>query len=74
MSSHKYDHVHHSKTRIITDNFLGGIAWGVGATIGLSIVLALLGLLGNAIGFVPIVGDFVSQVIDYINQNNSNFR
>lgn len=74
MSAQKYNHVHNSKKQILFNNFLGGIAWGIGATIGLSIVLALLSSLGNVIGVVPIVGDFVSQVITYIQQNNPGIR
>ena len=65
-----HERVHQSKKNMLINNFLGGIAWGLGVTIGLSIVLALLTLLTNVIGVVPIVGEFVSQVIVYIEKSN----
>lgn len=70
----RHEYIHKSKKEIFINNLLGGVAWGIGATVGLSIVLALLSILGNAIGFVPIVGDFVSQVINYIQQNDPGIR
>ena len=59
---------------MIVNNFLGGIAWGLGVTIGLTIVLALLGVLVNAVGVVPVVGDFIVQIIDYIEQADPGLR
>lgn len=57
-----YEKVLMSRKQIIVNNFLGGISWGLGATVGLSIVLAILGFLFSHINLVPIVGDFVSEV------------
>lgn len=74
MSTQKYERVNLSKKQLIINNFLGGIAWGLGVTIGLSVVLAILGLLANVIGVVPIVGNFVSEIIKYVSQNNPNLR
>jgi hypothetical protein len=74
MTKQPHERVNQSKHDIIVNNFLGGIAWGLGVTIGLSIVLAVLGLLANAIGVVPFVGNFVSEVIKYLNQNNPHLR
>lgn len=51
--------------RMLVNNFFGGIAWGLGATIGLALVLTLLGYILKRIDFVPIVGSFVSQVTQY---------
>jgi len=56
--------------KILWNNFMGGIAWGFGATVGISIIFAILGLLAKNINFVPIVGTFTSQVIDFVLQNN----
>ncbi|MDP2649307.1 MAG: DUF5665 domain-containing protein [bacterium] len=59
--------------KLFLKNFVGGIAWGLGATIGLSIVVAILGLMLNKINLIPIVGEFVSQLIDFVLKNNPNF-
>ena len=69
-----HERVTQSKRHIIMNNFIGGIAWGLGVTIGLSIVLALLGLLSSAIGLVPFVGEFVSQIIEYIERSDPGLR
>ena len=54
---------------IFINNFLGGIAWGLGATIGLTVVLAVFGFILGKIDFIPFVGDFVSSVIEYTQKN-----
>jgi len=56
--------------RIISSNFIGGIAWAVGVTIGFSLLIALLGLFSHYINFVPYIGKFVSEVIDFVISNN----
>lgn len=57
---------HLSNKRIIFKNFIGGIAWGVGSIIGATLIVAfLLGIL-QFINFIPFVGDFVTQVVEYV--------
>lgn len=68
----RYEKVKGRRREIFFNNLLGGIAWGVGATIGLALFLALLGLLGKYIDFVPFVGNFVSQIIDFVLNKNPN--
>ena len=63
-----------SKKQIILNNFFGGIAWALGATVGLSFIFILLGIIAKEINFVPFVGSFVSQVINFILANNPNFH
>tara|TARA_Y100000310_G_scaffold74160_1_gene70300 strand:+ start:1109 stop:1351 length:243 start_codon:yes stop_codon:yes gene_type:complete len=57
--------------KMLWQNFLGGIAWGLGVTIGLSIVFALLGYLLTQINLVPVLGDLTSQVIEFVNSNKN---
>ncbi|HSA83458.1 MAG TPA: DUF5665 domain-containing protein [Patescibacteria group bacterium] len=56
--------------KIILNNFIGGIAWGLGATVGISLVFALLGLLAKNIDFVPIIGTFISDIIAFTLTHN----
>ncbi|MBI2621589.1 MAG: hypothetical protein HYW63_02980 [Candidatus Levybacteria bacterium] len=65
----KHLNIHKNKRQIFTNNFLGGVAWGLGVTVGLSVFIAILGFIASNIDFVPIVGDFVSRVINYILSN-----
>ena len=72
----KYEQVNTklSLHEIIINNFIGGIAWALGATVGISIIFTILGIIAQQINLVPIVGSFVSHIIDFILATNSNFK
>ena len=57
---------------IMIRNFLGGIAWAVGITIGFSLFVAALKFLGNYIDLIPVVGTFISDIIDFVLSYNRN--
>jgi Na+-translocating ferredoxin:NAD+ oxidoreductase RnfA subunit len=63
-----------SRNQIIINNFLGGISWGLGATVGLSLFFVLLSMIGKEVNLVPVVGSFASQVINYILATNHNLQ
>lgn len=64
------DKPHANLKKIFIQNFMGGIAWGLGASVGAAIILALLGFVVGKLNLVPIVGSFVADVIKFILQNN----
>ena len=66
----RYKRVQKSKKVILTNNFIGGIAWGLGVTVGLSVFLAVLAFIAKRIDFVTIIGNFTSEVINYILANS----
>lgn len=68
----KYNQVNRSKKEIFLNNLIGGVAWGVGATLGLALFVGLLGLIAGYIDFVPFVGDFISEIINYLVNKNPN--
>ena len=68
----KHLNINRRKRDIFSNNFIGGIAWGLGVTVGLSVFLGLLAFVGSRINFVPIVGHFSSEVINYILANSQN--
>jgi len=70
VSEEKYEQVKRSKKEIFLNNIIGGIAWGIGVTIGLTLLIALLGFLANQINLVPVVGGFISEVIKFILSKN----
>lgn len=63
-----------SRKAIIINNFLGGVSWGLGATVGLALFFLIVGLIAKEINLVPIVGSFVSQVLNYILATNHNLQ
>ncbi|MBI2025862.1 MAG: hypothetical protein HYT06_00610 [Candidatus Levybacteria bacterium] len=58
--------VHRDKKEIIVNNFIGGLSWALGATIGLAIIIAILGIILRNINLVPFVGNFVADIINFI--------
>lgn len=45
-------------------NFIGGIATGLGLTVGISLVAYLLGLLISAVGGLPVVGFTLNSILE----------
>jgi hypothetical protein len=68
------ERINRSLKRMLLNNFLGGMAWGLGATVGLSVFVAILTLILKQINLVPIVGEFLSKVIEYMMHNNSTLQ
>lgn len=66
----RHEQIHSTKKQIFFNNFLGGIAWAFGATLGLSIIVALIGIIVKNVNLVPVVGNFVAGVLNYVLQNN----
>lgn len=62
----QHENVYRGTKKMVYHNFLGGIAWGLGASFGASIFLALIAFFLSQVDFVPIVGDFFQQVSEYI--------
>lgn len=69
-----HEKVYRSKKEIILHNFLGGIAWGLGVTVGLSIVITLLSFIGSKVNFIPFIGEFISQIINYVTTSGNHLR
>lgn len=57
---------------IILNNIVGGMAWSFGATIGVSLIIYFLTMLASNVDLVPIVGSFISKIIDFILAHNPN--
>lgn len=66
----KHENIHKNRKEILVNNFIGGIAWGLGGTIGATIILSLLGLFLSKINLVPVIGTFVSEITNFVLKNN----
>ncbi|OGY08183.1 MAG: hypothetical protein A2700_00285 [Candidatus Blackburnbacteria bacterium RIFCSPHIGHO2_01_FULL_44_64] len=63
------DQVHRSIGKMFLGNFIGGVAWGLGVTVGLSLLFATMGFLGSKVNWVPVVGNFLSEITKSIEEN-----
>ncbi len=68
----RYEEVKATGKHIFLNNFLGGFAWALGATIGLAIIFMLLGLIIKNVNLVPFVGNFIADVINFVISKNPN--
>jgi hypothetical protein len=66
------EQVSRSRKQIFVNNFLGGIAWALGATIGLALIVTILTLILKNISLIPVVGSFVADIIKFVIQKNPN--
>ena len=66
----RHEHIHKNFKEIFVNNFIGGIAWALGATVGIAIILAILGFVLSNIDVIPVVGDFVAKVIEFVISKN----
>lgn len=56
--------------KMLWHNFLGGVAWGLGITVGAAVLLGILGYIASQINYVPIIGSIVTEVILFVEENN----
>ncbi len=70
----KHDIVTQSRKTIFMNNLIGGIGWSFGAILGTALLFGLLGVIAKNVDLVPIVGSFISNIIDYILTTNHNIQ
>jgi hypothetical protein len=68
--SHSYESSSLSRKDIIVNNFLGGISWAIGGTVGLAVIIWILALLASNGKLIPVVGNFVADVAKYAELKN----
>ena len=67
-----YEKAKGSKVQIFINNFIGGIAWALGATIGLALIIGILTLILKNVNVIPVVGSFIADTIKFIIAKNPN--
>lgn len=65
--------VYRSRGKMLLDNFLGGIVWALGVWVGSAVIIALLVYFISKIDFVPIIGNFMASISDYLVKKNAPF-
>ena len=69
-SGQHYERVREGKKDILLNNFIGGISWAFGVTVGLALLFGVLTLVAKNINVVPVVGEFVSNILTFVLENN----
>lgn len=59
--------------KVLLTNFLAGLARGLGLTIGTAIVLTLFGAIVSKFLSIPYVGEYIKQIVDYVNSYNRGY-
>ena len=60
-----------NRKKIFVNNFIGGVAWGLGSTIAITIFAALLTFILSKLDFVAIVGTFLHKLNQFMMANPS---
>lgn len=66
LNKHRFIRVHNSLWRLILFQFTRGLAFGLGSVLGASILVSLVVWWLAQFEFIPIIGDFTKQLIDWI--------
>jgi|GEM_PF-1720822 len=58
--------VHLSLGKLVLNNFLGGLAWGVGTVLGATIIVGVTLFIISKLGTIPGIGHFFVNLLDQI--------
>ena len=66
LNSHKIIQSHDSVSKLLSIQFLKGIAFGLGSVVGATIIVSGIAYLLSQVEFIPIVGEWVKNILDEI--------
>ncbi|MEM9496656.1 MAG: DUF5665 domain-containing protein [Pseudomonadota bacterium] len=66
LNSLSFIRIHNSVPRLLAYSFARGLAVGLGTVLGASLLLSILIWSLSQIEFVPIIGEYVTEIIDQI--------
>lgn len=66
LNNHKLVHTYNSLPRFIWFSLLKGIAVGLGSVLGATVVLSFLVYVLSQMEFIPIIGEWVSSIIEVV--------
>jgi len=67
LNTHRFLRMYSSWPRLIGINFLKGLAFGLGSVVGATILVSLLVLFLSKIDFIPIIGEWATEIADQMN-------
>lgn len=66
LNQHRFIRVQNSLWRLITFQFVRGLAFGLGSVFGATLLVSLLAWWVSQFEFLPIVGDWAAQIVKQI--------
>lgn len=66
--AHRIVRIHDSIWRVLLFQFMRGLAFGFGTVIGASILVSIVVVVLGQVEFVPIIGDWATQIIEEIQE------
>lgn len=60
------------KQQSVTRSFVRGVATGLGSVVGATIVVAVLALILRNVQLIPVIGDWVAQITQYVQYSLQN--
>ncbi len=71
LNNHRFVRIHNSAWRLVSFQFVRGLAFGLGSVIGATFLVYLLVYSLSNIDFIPIVGEWAKEIADMIKQNGT---
>lgn len=72
LNDHKLIHTYNSIPRFLWFSLLKGISLGLGSVLGATVVLSALVYVLSQMEFIPIIGEWISAILEVVKQNPEN--
>jgi len=72
LNEHKLIQTYNSIPRLLWFHLLKGVAFGLGSVLGATVVLSSLVYILSQMEFIPVIGDWVSEIIKVVQSNPKN--
>jgi len=72
LNNHKLIQTYNSIPRLLWFHLLKGVAFGLGSVLGATVVLSTLVYILSQMEFIPIIGEWISAILDVVQKTPSN--
>lgn len=70
LNKHRFIRMHNSLWRLLTFNFMRGLAFGLGSVMGATVLLSVVVFWLSQFEWVPLIGDWLGQLAKEIDPNS----